>query len=484
MCSDGGELFNTGGKGPTRERIKILAISLAGADELGRRLKSVLQEVQSMELVLENLPDEALANPQSFLSGLVETQKASLLVLCLPGRGIACSEGLFEAVRKSRRELSIVVVLETAGSNDLERYISMGAADFCLPPLRLEDLVPRLMRWSFSTPKTNALRRQLAQSLGLRQFLGENPAFVEALQQIPRFARCDASVFIAGETGTGKEMCARAIHQLGPRAKHSFVPVNCGAIPSELVENELFGHAVGAFTGASSPARGLVHDAEGGTLFLDEIDSLPLPTQVKFLRFLQDREYRPLGSRRTCQADIRIIAASNADLEGFVRSGRFRADLFYRLNILPLKLPALRERREDIPLLARHFVVKYTNQLSLPMKELSRTALEKLLAYDWPGNVRELENTVERAIVLSEQPLLTAADIRLPGIAASTGDKSFKALKARAIAEFETGYVRQLLLLHDGNISMAARVARKNRRAFWQLMRKHNIVPPTTAVAH
>ncbi|MBU6402239.1 MAG: sigma-54 dependent transcriptional regulator [Verrucomicrobia bacterium] len=306
--------------------------------------------------------------------------------------------------------------------------------------------------------------------------LGESPVFVHAIRQIPKLARCDASVFILGETGTGKEMCARAIHHLGSRAEHPFIPVNCGAIPAELVENELFGHAAGAFTGASSAVAGLIQDAEGGTLFLDEIDSLPLPTQVKFLRFLQDQEYRPLGARKSCQANLRIIAASNTDLEAMVRAGRFRADLFYRLSILPLKLPPLRERQEDIPLLARHFVVKHAQAFSLPVKELSQPAMERLMAYGWPGNVRELENIVTRAMLLSEQPRITGQDICLPDPVVERGEMTFKALKAQAVAAFETGCIRRLLALNNGNISRAARAAGKNRRAFWQLMRKHHIV--------
>jgi two-component system response regulator GlrR len=330
----------------------------------------------------------------------------------------------------------------------------------------------------FSGPKTNAPARELERSLGLRRFLGESRVFLEVVHHIPKLARCDASLIITGETGTGKEMCARAVHHLGPRADHPFVPVNCGAIPSELVENELFGHDASAFTGASSAVRGLVHDAEGGTLFLDEIDSLPLQTQVKFLRLLQEKEYRPLGARKTCRADFRVIAASNAGLADLVRSGRFRPDLFYRLNILSLNLPALRERREDIPILARYFAAKYAGEFSMPMKELSRDALEKLLAYDWPGNVRELENIVERAVVLSEQPLITAADIALPENRSSPEEMSFKTLKNRAIAEFESAYLRRLLAAHDGNISQAARAAKKNRRAFWQLMRKHDLASP------
>lgn len=331
---------------------------------------------------------------------------------------------------------------------------------------------------SFFPEGGKAVAQELETHFGLQRFLGESKAFLEAVNNIPKLAGCDANVFITGETGTGKEMCARAIHHLGPRADHPFIPVNCGAIPSELVENELFGHQAGAFTGANASARGLVHGAQGGTLFLDEIDSLPLQVQVKFLRFLQDQQYRPLGSAKTCHADVRIIAASNADVDAAVQSGRFRPDLFYRLNVLPLTLPALRKRKEDIPLLARHFVAKHGNGSSTSVKELSGAALEKLLVYDWPGNIRELENIIQRALVLSEGRLITGNDIHLPADTGGTEQVSFKILKARVIAEFESGYIRRLLASNDGNISKAARAANKNRRAFFQLMRKHQIAAP------
>jgi len=279
---------NTAESGATEETKTILGICLAGADELGCELEAVLDPVRNVEFVRKNLPEEDLANCASILARLFATFKPSLLLLCLPHGSAVGSEVIFEAVRVCRQEISVVAILGTAEPDDFPRFFSMGAVDFCLAPLRLKDLLPRLLRWSFSISKTNPLTRGLEQSLGFQQFLGESRVFIEALRKIPKLARCDAAVLITGETGTGKEMFARAIHHLGPRSDHPFVPVNCGAIPSELVENELFGHDAGAFTGASSSVRGLVHDAEGGSLFLDEIDSLPLPTQVKFLRFLQD----------------------------------------------------------------------------------------------------------------------------------------------------------------------------------------------------
>jgi DNA-binding NtrC family response regulator len=441
----------------------------------------MLQPVRNVDLSLENLPPETRARTLSLLAAAFSKAQPQVVLLCLPDGGASQAELVFEARQSSRTKPAIIGIFERPEAHDPHGLIAMGAVDFCLAPLRIEELLPRVLRWASAINRTHGLTRELEEKLGLQRCVGVSRAFQEALRTLPRLARCDASVLIMGETGTGKEMCARAIHQLGRRADHPFIPVNCGAIPADLVENELFGHDAGAFTGAASSVRGLVHDAEGGTLFLDEIDSLPLGVQVKFLRFIQDQEYRPLGGRKAVQADVRIIAACNADLEALVHSGKFRADLFYRLNILPLKLPALRERREDIPILARHFMEKYAGELAAPPREISRAALEKLQRHAWPGNVRELENIMERAMVLSENLLLTAEDIRLPGNPPSPEEMSFKALKARAIAEFETAYIRQLLVISHNNISLAARAAQKNRRAFWQLMRKHHIATPGMA---
>jgi DNA-binding NtrC family response regulator len=249
------------------------------------------------------------------------------------------------------------------------------------------------------------------------------------------------------------------------------MPVNCGAIPVDLIENELFGHEAGAFTGATSSIPGLIHDTHGGTLFLDEIDSLTPAAQVKILRFLQDKEYRPLGSRTVCKADVRVVAASNVNFEEAVASGKFRSDLYYRLSVIPICLPPLRKRKEDVPALARHLLAKYT----VASKRFSPAALEKLIGYDWPGNVRELENVIQRAAILSTQEAIASEDICLPNSAPSVNQGSFKSLKARAVAEFEVSYIRQILATSGGNITKAASNAKKNRRAFWQLMQKHQI---------
>ncbi len=316
----------------------------------------------------------------------------------------------------------------------------------------------------------------LKETLGLRHLVGESAAFLAAIEKIPLVARCEASVLLCGETGTGKEVMARAIHALSPRSRKPFLAVNCGAIPTELMENELFGHERAAFTGAFQQQAGVVQEAEGGTLFLDEIDSLPLLAQVKLLRLLQEKEYRPLGAARPRKADVRIIAATNDDLENAVRQGKMRQDLYYRLNVIPLRLPALRERRDDIPRLAHHFLAVHTQGRDTPCLGFTPLALQTLLDYDWPGNVRELEHTVERAAVLSQgEDLIREHHISLPLAQASPALLSFQSAKARAVARFEAEYLREILLAHQGNISRAAKAADKNRRAFWELIRKHGI---------
>ena len=240
-----------------------------------------------------------------------------------------------------------------------------------------------------------------------------------------------------------------------------FLPVTCGAIPAELVENELFGHVQGAYTSANATSSGLIREAEGGTLFLDEIDCLPIQAQVKLMRVLQEKEYRQLGSPKIQQADIRIIAATNINLEHAIRHNRFRADLFYRLNIIPLALPPLRERKEDIPLLALHFLKKYAPEFKREVSDFSPEAMHKLLNHEWPGNVRELENLIERAVIFSQHHTIQRHDIVLPEQPHPLDTESFKEAKSRCIEKFEKDYIQQLLLEHRGNITQAAKAAHK-----------------------
>jgi DNA-binding NtrC family response regulator len=269
-------------------------------------------------------------------------------------------------------------------------------------------------------------------------------------------------------------MVARAIHYLSPRAGKPFIPINCGALPVELIENELFGHDRGAFTGAAAARDGLIHEAEEGTLFLDEVNCTPLSAQVKLLRFLQSKEYRRLGSTKSLNGDVRIIAASNADLEAELAAGTLRRDLYYRLNVVPLVLPPLRARGNDIILLARHFLAQYAAKLNRPAVDFSPEAERKLLLYSWPGNVRELEHVIERVLILCTEKIIREHHIVLSNDTNSS-QLSFQEMKANVISHFETTYIQSLLTVYKGNITQAAQAAQKERRTFWGLVRKHNI---------
>jgi two-component system, NtrC family, response regulator GlrR len=372
------------------------------------------------------------------------------------------------------RASSTLIVTEAVDPSKLVELSRLGVADFITPPLQVCDIVPRLWRLLGSSSREDAALDSLKEKVGLQRLIGESRVFRDVVGKIPRLARCNACVLIAGETGTGKEMCARAIHYLSPRGRQPFVPINCGAIPGDLIENELFGHERGAYTDATRTQPGLIREADGGSLFLDEIDSLPLVAQVKLLRFLQEKEYRPLGSSKSVVADVRIIAATNANLNDALKEGRLRQDLFYRLNVITLTLPPLRDRREDIPSLARHFLRKYAGEFDSPATDFSDRSLRLLLAYDWPGNVRELENLIARSVAMADRELIEPDDLELPNQSPTPASAEAPSLR-EAKAQFERNYIENLLLLHDGNITRAAETARKDRRAFWELMRKHKI---------
>jgi DNA-binding NtrC family response regulator len=315
-------------------------------------------------------------------------------------------------------------------------------------------------------------------------FLGSSPQFQQAYAQIQKIAQVDATVLIAGETGTGKEVAARAIHYLGNRCDHPFIPVNCGALAETLIESELFGHERGAFTDAKAASPGLVSEADNGTLFLDEIDALSPKAQAAMLRFLQDRTYRRVGSGVIRQADARIIVASNANLEQMVEEHRFRRDLLYRLNVLTLRMPALRERTGDLLELAQIFLARLSRQYRVPPKTFHPDSLAFIERYAWPGNVRELENVIHREFLMCEgtEVLLEGARKTVsPALPQQDSDASFKVAKARAVAEFERRFVRDLLGRTDGNISRAAQLAGQDRSAFGKLARKHGLVQSASA---
>jgi DNA-binding NtrC family response regulator len=397
-----------------------------------------------------------------------------LIFLILRREDLTEGGTLIQAIKRRQPEIPIIAVIENCGTVETLKLLEKGASDFITLPLTNAETLPRALRLLERSRTREGMLESLKEKVGLKQLIGKTANFLAEIQKIPLIAKCDNRVLIGGETGTGKEMCARAIHYLSPRVGKPFVPVNCGAIPIDLVENELFGHERGAFTGANTARAGLIEEAEGGTLFLDEIDGLPPMAQVKLLRFLQEKEYRRLGSSKVRHADVRVITATNKTLEEAVHDGSLRQDLYYRLNVVSIMLPPLRERREDIPFLVHHFLAKYAHEFHAEVKTLSPEAIQKLTFYDWPGNVRELEHTIERAVMFCQSSCVGDEDIVLPGQTRRTED-SFQQAKAKIVSQFERDYIQSLLLSHDGNVSKAAQTARKNRRAFWELIRKHHI---------
>jgi DNA-binding NtrC family response regulator len=331
-----------------------------------------------------------------------------------------------------------------------------------------------------------SLIERLRDAQALAKLIGEAPAFLEAIQPLPAMAKSEANVLITGETGTGKELVARAIHYLSARARFPFVPVHCGSLPDTLLEDELFGHERGAFTDAHAQRRGLIAQAEKGTLFLDEVEAMSLKAQVALLRVLQDKRFRALGSSREQQADIRVVAATNAPLEHLVQAGTFRVDLYYRLCVFPVHLPPLRERKGDIMALSHHFLKKHA-PAERPELQLAPDAREALLAYDWPGNVRELESAIIRGIHLSQTNLIEFKDLGIPSEAESQQRPpvtivlseacSFKAMKQKMIETFERNYLNRLMREHQGNVSHAALAAGKERRELGKLLKKYQIDP-------
>jgi DNA-binding NtrC family response regulator len=422
--------------------------------------------------------DLGTPGPQAFggrIAAAVRHHQPGVLLPCLPAGARTQAERLFQLARAERWDLPILVATQEHRGDELGLLVSLGAADFVTEPIEPPELAARLDRLCPDPTEREAATRNARQMLWRQRLVGTSPLLLAEIQKIPGLARCEASVLILGETGTGKELCARAIHHFSPRAPKPFLPVNCGAIPAELVENELFGHTAGAYTGANTAAAGLVQESDGGSLFLDEIDSLPPSAQVKLLRFLQDKEFRPVGSVKTLRADVRVLAASNSDLATLVRTGRFRADLFYRLNVVSLHLPPLRRRPEDIPELAQHFLTHFAAVHGKGLAGFTPAALEHLVRHDWPGNVRELQNVIERAVIFATDGPVRATDLGLAALEECAEDGSFRARKARAVRQFERSCVQELLAAHAGNISAAARAAGKNRRAFWELIRKYRI---------
>jgi two-component system response regulator GlrR len=452
--------------------IVLLAASVPASSYLAE-LRSILEEAQMRVLVANESMTSSEAD-KWFAQTCVE-HHPSLVIQLLDHQFVSDTEPL-GGFPSLPLEVPLIVAAHNFEAAQIQTMLELGATDFITPPFTAASILPRVWRLLRYNANSTVMHTTLQERMAMQRlgFVGQSSVFLDEIKKLRLLARCDITVLIGGETGTGKELVARAIHYLSPRSDCPFVPVDCGAIPPELTESELFGHERGAYTGAIAKNPGLISAADHGTLFLDEVDALDLSVQAKLLRFLQEMEYRPLGSSEVKKADVRVISATNRDLLQRVRSNEFRKDLYYRLNVVQLRLPSLSQRREDVILLARHFAAKYVARFSQPHREFSADAIQKLITYDWPGNIRELENVVGAAVALCDGPLICANDLSLAGDQTQS-PRSFREAKAQIISEFEREYITQLLDSCDGNVSEAARMAHKNRRAFWELIRKHRI---------
>jgi DNA-binding NtrC family response regulator len=361
--------------------------------------------------------------------------------------------------------------------------MKLGASDYLTKPFFAEDLlatVRRLLQAKRLREENRLLQRQIERAYTFDEIVGKSPAMQVVFETIRLAAASAVDVLILGETGTGKELVARSIHKRSPRHNACFMPIDCGAIPENLVESEFFGHERGAFTGAHERRLGLLEVADGGTVFLDEIIGMPLSLQAKLLRVLQERRFRRVGGKDEVAVNIRVVAAASRDLIGEIRAQRFREDLYYRLNVGYITIPPLRERVEDIPLLVTYFVDRYRREMGKPAMELKPEVMEILMAYSWPGNIRELQNVLKRMLMMSHGPILSLQDLP-DDIVTQAGDRSltdrgsFFQLREQRIAAFEMEYLTNLLQFHQGDVSQAAREACLPRGTLYRLLKKHGL---------
>ena len=369
-----------------------------------------------------------------------------------------------------------VIILTAHGTIETAvEAMKKGAYSYLTKPFEPRDLffqIEKALENCRLNSEINRLKGLLEEKEKFADIVVRSEKMKRVLEAVSRVAKTDSTVYIHGESGTGKELIAKAIHLASERKKNPFIAINCAALPETLLESQLFGHEKGSFTGAVRSTKGLFTQAHEGTIFLDEIGDMPLSIQAKLLRALQEKQFYPVGGERPVDVDVRVIVATKSDLESEAKQGRFREDLFYRIHVIPLHLPPLRERKEDIPLLVEHFLRKFSRQTKKEIKGLTPAAMQRLMLHDWPGNVRELENTVEYAVAMVQQDVIPEDLILQTKEITSRGPlKSFK----EARDNFEMGYLIYLLKLCQGNVSKAAKLAGKYRADFYDLLKKHGL---------
>ncbi|MGE4802030.1 two-component system response regulator GlrR [Yersinia hibernica] len=371
---------------------------------------------------------------------------------------------LFAEIQKHQPGMPVIILTAHGSIPDAVAATQQGVFSFLTKPVDRDALYKAIdAALELSIPAGDDSWRE--------DIVTRSPVMLRLLEQAKMVAQSDVSVLINGQSGTGKEVLAQAIHAASPRAKKAFIAINCGALPEQLLESELFGHAKGAFTGAVSSREGLFQAAEGGTLFLDEIGDMPLSLQVKLLRVLQERKVRPLGSNRDLSIDVRVISATHRDLPKAMAKNEFREDLYYRLNVVNLKIPALHERSEDIPLLANHLLRESAKRHKPFVRSFSTDAMKRLMSASWPGNVRQLVNVIEQCVALTSAPVISEALVEQ----ALEGENTALPTFVEARNQFELNYLRKLLQITKGNVTQAARMAGRNRTEFYKLLSRHEL---------
>jgi len=427
----------------------------------------------SCEVVFAHTRAQALAMAQK------ERPAVAIMDLGLPPDPDGVSEGFatLDGIAKQMPNTRVIVATSHGDRSHALRAIAAGAYDFCEKPIDiavLSTIVTRSLRLQ-TLEDENRRAADVPSASPIKQIVTADPGMLKVCRDIEKLAAANVSALLLGESGTGKEALARALHDLGPRANQPFVAINCGAIPEALLESELFGHERGAFTGAVKQTLGKIELANKGTLFLDEIGDLPHQLQVKLLRFLQDQRVERIGGRQPIQVDVRVVSATNAALQDQVDQGRFRGDLFYRLNPITIRIPPLRDRGGDKVLLARHFLTQYAREFARPVRGFTEDALAALSAHSWPGNIRELENRLKRAVLMSEQRLVSAADLELaPGVEDMTA-YDLRAARSRA----ERDVVQRALTRSNGTLATAARLLGISRPTLYTLLESHGLSADT-----
>ena len=380
---------------------------------------------------------------------------------------------LFQAIQQQNPALPVIILTAHGTIPDAVAAVKSGLFGYLTKPFEAKALLTEIERALSLGRGAGEAATDAGDETWRREIITRNPSMEEVLSKARLVADSDASVFIYGESGTGKELMARAIHNASRRRDQAFVAINCGAIPEQLLESELFGHVKGSFTGAHRDHKGLFQTANKGTLFLDEIGDMPVPLQVKLLRVLQERTVRPVGSTESFEVDGRVISATHRNIEAEMAAGNVRDDLYYRLNVVALHLPSLAERREDIPLLANHFLTKLAEKYSRNITGFAPEAIEALVSAPWPGNVRQLYNVVEQAVALATTPLIPATLVQT----AIQHQQSEFASFEDARRKFEREYLAQILRITEGNVTQAARLAKRNRTEFYKLLQRHQLDP-------